>query len=70
MIKSKLRKKGFICLIVHYCRTSGQELKPGWKLELIQRPWRSAADWLPWLAQPAFLQNKTTSPGITLPTMD
>jgi hypothetical protein len=44
---------------------SGLELKQVRKQELMQKPWR---DVLYWLAQPALLRTKTTSPEMVPPT--
>jgi hypothetical protein len=44
---------------VHHQRKSGQELKQVRKQELMQRPWRDAANWLACLGLLTFLSYRT-----------
>jgi hypothetical protein len=55
-------------IAVHHQRKSGLELKQVRKQELMQRPWRDVTGLLP-LACSAFLETRTTSPGMAPPTM-
>lgn len=62
MTKSIWRRKGFISSNLY---PSSREVRERtWNQELIQRSWRSAANWncSPWLAEPVFLQYQGPQP--------
>jgi hypothetical protein len=72
MTKSKLDRKEFILLKKFPSLCSSKEARAGiWRWELMQRPWKEAAHWIVSHGLLILLiEPRTTSLGMTTPTMD